>query len=243
MSTEPASGQPGPDSLSVVVPMYNEEENAPRAIESLMDVLSRQFSDFEIVIVESGSTDGTAPIADDLAGRFGPVRVIHQANREGLGSAIRLGFANAACDYVLYVDGDEPFDISEISRVMPLLDGCDMVIGYRIGPRENLKRKVYSRVYNFLVQLLLRLNVRDVNFSMKILRREVLRSLDLRADGCFYDAELIAEARRQGLEIRELGFRYVPRTSGDSSLDRLPVILNILREMAGYILRKRILHR
>jgi len=231
------------ESISVVVPMYNEEENAPRAIESLMDVLSSQFPDFEIVIVESGSTDGTAAIADHLAASHPQVRVIHQKNREGLGSAIRLGFANASCDYVLYVDGDEPFDISEISRAAPLLGECDMVIGYRIGPRESLKRKVYSRVYNWLVQLLLGLDVRDVNFSMKMIRRALLDRLELRANGCFYDAELIAEARRAGLEIGELGFHYEPRTSGDSSLDSFAVILGILRELAGYFVRRRLLRR
>lgn len=226
-------------SISVVLPMYNEEENAEKAVGSLDRVLSRAFDDYEILVVESGSTDLTREIADRLADSNPRVRVIHQINREGLGSAIRLGFANARKDFILYIDSDEPFEVAEIARVIPLLDPGRAVIGYRIGERESFKRKLFSRVYNTLVELVFRLGVRDVNFSMKLIPRARLRRLDLRADGCFYDAELLAELKRAGTPITEIGFEYKPRLHGSSSLDRLSVILNILWEMAGYLLRKK----
>ncbi|MBN1433925.1 glycosyltransferase family 2 protein [Candidatus Fermentibacterales bacterium] len=228
-----------PKSISVVVPVYNEEQNAAAAVRSLDAVLSRGFKDFEIVIVESGSTDGTAAIADELARSNERIRVLHQNRREGLGSAIRLGFASALKDYVLYVDGDEPFDVADIAtRVLPLLGDFRAVIGYRIGKRESFRRKLYSWTYNRLVQLLFRLDVRDVNFSMKVIERKLLQSLELTSNGCFYDAELIAELRRRGIEIKQIGFEYVPRGRGRSSLDRPSVILGILREMLSYLLRR-----
>ena len=228
-----------PESISIVVPVYNEEQNAARAVESLLSTVSAVFQRFEIIIVESGSTDDTAMIADRLAETHESVRVLHQDRREGLGSAIRLGFASAVMDYVLYLDGDEPFDVSEIGRVIPYLGSYRAVIGYRIGKRESLKRKVYSRVYNWLVQLIFRLDVRDVNFSMKVVERELLQSLELSSDGCFYDAELLVELRKRSIEIMEIGFEYVPRKgNGMSSLDRPSVVLDILREMLSYILRR-----
>src|SRR5512136_12085 len=81
--------------ISVVVPMYNEEANAENAVRSLLAVMPSIAVEFEILVIESGSTDRTAEIADDLANVDPRVRVIHQINREGLGSAIRLGFANS----------------------------------------------------------------------------------------------------------------------------------------------------
>lgn len=219
--------------------MYNEEEIAERAVKTLDRVLSASFEDYEIIVVESGSTDLTVQIADGLADSNPRVRVIHQINREGLGSAIRLGFANARKDYILYIDGDEPFDVEEIARVIPMLSPDRAIIGYRIGERESFKRKLFSRVYNTLVELTFRLGVRDVNFSMKLIPRAHLQRLDLRANGCFYDAELLAELKRVGTPVTEVGFVYNQREYGFSSLDRFSVIVNILREMVVYKLRRK----
>lgn len=238
-TTEGSPVSSSPVSISVVLPMYNEEKNAENAVKSLNRVLSDSFDDYEILVVESGSTDLTRDIADRLADSNPAVRVIHQINREGLGSAIRLGFANARKDFILYIDSDEPFDVEEIARVIPMLDPRTALIGYRIGERESFKRKLFSRVYNTLVQLVFRLGVRDVNFSMKLIPRTHLQKLDLRANGCFYDAELLAELKRAGIPVTEIGFAYNQRQYGMSSLDRLPVILDILREMIVYLLRRK----
>lgn len=224
--------------------MYNEEENAEQSVLTLQSTLAGLLDDFEIIIVESGSVDRTAEIADRLEDEQPNVRVIHQINKEGLGSAIRLGMANARKDYILYIDGDEPFRISEISRVIPLLQQDDrVIIGFRIGPREGFKRKLFSSVYNWIIQFTLRLNVKDVNFSMKVLNRKLLKKLNLRANSAFFDAELLAEVRKSNTRINEIGFEYVPRKTGESSLDRMSVVIETLWELAGYFIRTRIFRR
>ena len=223
--------------------MYNEEENAEQSVLTLQGTLAGLLDDFEIIIVESGSVDRTAEIANRLEIEQPNVRVIHQINKEGLGSAIRLGMANARKDYILYIDGDEPFRISEISRVIPLLHQDRVVIGFRIGPREGFKRKLFSSVYNWIIQFTLRLNVKDVNFSMKALNKKLLKKLSLRANGAFFDAELLAEIRKSNTRIDEIGFEYVPRKTGESSLDRISVVIGTLWELAGYFIRTRIFSR
>ncbi len=229
--------------ISAVVPVYNEENNVENAVMTLMGVLAEGFSDYEILIIESGSTDLTAKIADRLAASDSHIRVIHQINREGLGSAIRLGFANSTMDHILYIDGDEPFDVKKIEKIIPLLNSYEAVIGYRAGRRENFKRRLFSKVYNDLIQFFFRLNVRDVNFSMKVVSQSLIKKLKLRANGCFYDAELIAEIRRTGTDIYELGFDYTPRSNGESSLDKPSIILNMLVEMFSYFVRRKIFGR
>lgn len=240
MTTDHRTNTP---TISAVVPVYNEENNVENAVKALMTVLGEGFSDYEILIIESGSTDRTADIADRLASNNSHVRVIHQISREGLGSAIRLGFANSFMDYILYLDGDEPFDVKKIEKIIPLLDSCEAVIGYRVGRRENFKRRLFSKVYNGIIQFFFRLNVRDVNFSMKVVSRSLIRKLKLRANGCFYDAELIAEIRRTGNDIYELGFDYTPRSNGESSLDKPSIIINMLVEMFSYFIRRKIFGR
>jgi len=229
--------------ISVVIPVYNEENNVENAVSALRLVLENGFSNYEILIIESGSTDRTAEIADSIAKTDSHVRVIHQISREGLGSAIRLGFANSLMDYILYIDGDEPFDVARIEEIIPLLREYEAVIGFRAGKRESFRRRLLSGVYNGLIQLLFRLNVRDVNFSMKVVSRDLIKKLKLRANGCFYDAELIAEIRRTGTEIYEIGFEYTPRTSGESTLDKPSIILHMLWEMNIYFIRRKLLGR
>jgi len=223
--------------------MYNEEKNAEQSVLTLQDTLAGLLDDFEIIIVESGSVDKTAEIADKLEDEQPNVRVIHQINKEGLGSAIRLGMANARKGYILYIDGDEPFHVSEISRVIPLLQQDCVIIGFRIGPREGFKRKLFSGVYNWIIQFTLRLNVKDVNFSMKVLNRKLLKNLSLQANSTFFDAELLAEIRKSNTRIDEIGFEYVPRKTGESSLDRMSVVIETLWELAGYFIRTRIFRR
>lgn len=229
--------------ISAVIPVYNEENNVENAIAALQTVLKTGFSDYEILVIESGSTDRTAEIADRIAGNDPHIRVIHQISREGLGSAIRLGFANSLMDYILYIDGDEPFEVARIEEIIPLIQKYDAVIGYRAGRRESFRRRLLSGVYNGLVQFFFRLDVRDVNFSMKVVSRSLVKRIKLRANGCFYDAELIAEIRRTGTEICEVGFEYTPRTSGQSSLDKPSIIINMLWEMGVYFFRRKLLGR
>ena len=220
--------------LSVVIPMYNEEENAERSVLTVLDFVKTHFNRFEIVVVESGSTDGTLQIINQLAKTIPQIKVFHQEKKEGLGSAIRLGFKKATLDYVMYIDGDEPFDLKLLTRVIPYLGNSPVIIGYRLGARENFKRKLYSWTYNRLVRTVLGVKVRDVNFSMKVIRRALLDNLRLQSNGCFYDAELLSEIVKQHVPIVEIGFEYTPRKGGQSTLDRPSVILKILQEMASY---------
>ncbi|MBI2139356.1 glycosyltransferase family 2 protein [Candidatus Woesearchaeota archaeon] len=226
------------ESLSIVVPMYNEERNALRVIGSLEKALRGLTDDYEIIIIESGSTDSTGAIVDTLAKTMRHCKVFHEGAKKGLGSAIRYGFRESAKDIVLYMDGDEPFSIDEIKRALPLIRDCDAVIGYRIGHRENFTRWFYSKSYNFLTRHLLGLKVHDVNFSFKMVRRDAARELDLRANTFFFSAELLSELKRKGFRWKEMGIPYTLRAQGVSSVRITPSLIgNILKEMAHYLFR------
>jgi glycosyltransferase involved in cell wall biosynthesis len=216
--------------------MYNEEAYARRAVAAARAVLVAAVPDWEIVIVDDASTDGTAALADALAREDPRVRVIHNPVNRRLGGALRAGYAAATKELVFYTDADLPVDLEVLPRAMRLLEyqQADVVAAYRFDrTSEGLVRALYTFCYNHLIRTLFGLRVRDVNFAFKLFRRSVLEKFTLTSDGSFIDAEFLLRARKAGCVIIQIGLDYFPRTRGTSTLGSVPVILAILRDMAA----------
>ena len=223
-------------SITVVFPMFNEEAYVERAVAAARDVLARATDDFEIVIVDDASTDGTAAIADRLAREDPRVRVVHNPVNLKLGGALRAGYAAAAKDLVFYTDADLPIDLEELPRAVRLLDyqQADVVAAYRHDrTSEGWLRTVYTFTYNLMIRSLFGLKVRDVNFAFKLFRRSVLQKFPLKSQGSFIDAEFLLRAKKAGCPIIQIGLDYFPRTRGLSTLASFGVIATMLGEMAA----------
>ena len=222
-------------SVSVVFPMYNEEAYIRRAVAAAREVLAAHVEDWEIVIVDDASTDGTGAIADRLAAEDARVRVVHNASNRKLGGTLRAGYAAATKDLVFYTDADLPIDLHALPRAVRLLEyqQADIVAAYRFDrTSEGLVRAVYTFCYNHLIRILFGLRVRDVNFAFKLFRRSVLQKFELTSEGSFIDAEFLLRARKAGCSIIQIGLDYFPRTRGASTLAAIPVILDILKDLA-----------
>ena len=225
-----------PPSLSVVIPMYNEEAYVERAVAAARAVLEEMGCDWEIVIVDDASTDGTGARADALAGADPRLRVIHNPVNRRLGGTLRAGYAAATKDLVFYTDADLPVDLGQLPRAVRLLEyqQADLLAGYRFDrTSEGMHRALYTIGYHVLIRLLFGLRIRDVNFAFKLFRRSLLQRIELKSEGSFIDAELLLRARQAGAVMIQLGLDYFPRTRGRSKLSSLGVIAAILREMAG----------
>lgn len=220
--------------ISLFFPAWNEEDYVERAVERAADALAGLTDDYEILIVNDASTDRTRAIAEDLARRDRRVRVVNHERNLKLGGALKTGFREAKKDLVVYSDIDLPFDLAEVARAVRLVDylEADLICGYRLDrTSEGPKRILYSYAYNTLVRLLFGVYVKDINFSFKVARREVLRALPLKAEGSFIDAELVVKAIRAGYRVFQIGVDYFPRTRGTSTLASPAVIAQILREL------------
>ena len=240
MSHDDTLGAPF-EKLSIFYPMWNEEEYIERALvagrracERLM--ASGDIGDYELIIVDDASTDGTPQLADELAAADARVVVVHHERNRKLGGAMKTGFATATGDLILYTDADLPFDMFELPRAVRLLReyDADIVSAYRFDRTgEGYLRSVYTFVYNLLIRTLFDVKARDINFAFKLCRARIFEHVELRSEGSFIDAELVIRATRLGYEMLQFGVDYFPRTRGVSTLSSPSVITTILREMWG----------
>jgi glycosyltransferase involved in cell wall biosynthesis len=221
-------------SVSIVFPMYNEEDYILRAVRAAREILAEITPDYEIVIVDDCSKDRTPAIADELARTDPHVKVVHNEHNRRLGGTLRAGYAVATKELVLYTDADLPFDLQELGRAVRLLQyqEADVLSAYRFDrTSEGLLRTVYSFFYNWLIRVAFGLALKDVNFSFKLFRRALLEKIALKSEGSFIDVEFLVRARNAGASIIQIGVDYFPRSRGVSTLSSPAVIFKILGEM------------
>ncbi len=221
-------------SISLVVPVFNEEENLAHAVAVATQALAELTSDYEVVLVDDASTDRTPEIMRALALADPRVRIVRHESNQKLGGTLRDGFAVASKELVLYMDADLPFDPREIGRAMSAMEvtRSDMIAAYRYDRTgEGLRRAVYSYVYNGIIGVLFGWPHRDINFAFKLMRREILEAVELRSEGSLISAELITKAKNLGFTVQQIGLDYFPRTRGRSTLSSLGVIAKIFREL------------
>jgi|GEM_PF-865460 len=224
-------------SLSIIVPLYNEEENLSPLVAAIFEVLAPDPDFLELVLVDDGSHDQSAKLAINWAGREPRIRLLRHERNRGLGAAIRTGLAAAEGDWILYTDADLPFDFRLIPQLLTLAAPDQVVIGCRANRGEGPRRWLLSQGYNLLFRALFGLRVRDVNFACKLIPRRALHGMRLTSEGSFIDAELLLESKRQGLRITEFPLIYYPRRRGQSTLSRPAVIFGMLTEMVQYLWR------
>jgi glycosyltransferase involved in cell wall biosynthesis len=219
--------------ISVVLPAYNEEENIERQVRSVDEVLhDMRFDDYEIVVVDDGSTDGTRAACEAMREDVPKLRLlVHEVNL-GYAMALRTGFTSAAMPLVFYTDADNQFDVRELKNLLPGIDDYDIVCGFRIYRFDPVSRLVLSWGYNLLVRVLFRIRVRDVDCAFKLFRREVFDSITIESKKFFVDTEILAKASRAGMKMTEIGVRHYPRTAGESTV-RPSHVISTLGEIAS----------
>ena len=225
-------------SLSVFFPCYNEKESICALTEKTASVAGGICDDYEIILVDDGSSDGTAELADELAEKYPAVRVIHHPVNKGYGAALQSGFRAAMKEYVFYTDGDGQFDIAELLDVLPLIARCDIVSGYRINRQDGLLRKINAFCWTKLVGFLFDLKLRDIDCAFKLYKRELFDTIEMHSTGALIDTEILARAVGKGYTIAQIGVHHYPRRAGQSSGANVKVILRAFKEL--FKLRKQI---
>lgn len=221
-----------PSNISFVIPSYNEQENLEKSVGSAFNFLNNNFSDFEIIVVDDGSVDNTESICKDLVSQYKDKIVVlrHPKNR-GYGAALRTGLFSAKKELVFYTDADNQFDIREITDFMPCISEYDLIIGYRKNRQDNFIRKFCAFIYNRLIFLLFQLDVKDIDCSFKLFKRDSLKLLSIDRNEFFVDTELLLKAKLNNFKIKQLPVTHFPRSAGRSTV-RIRHILSTLKDVA-----------
>ncbi len=227
------------NSLSIIVPAYNEELLLRGAIEHLVHTAPPHTEKVEIIIVNDGSKDSTGALADELAAQHDIVSVYHQSPNQGFGATVRHGFRQAKCTYVTYIPVDYHFSAKEFDMYLTLIKYADIVIGYRRERRKELGIYPWmvSAFYHLLVNLVFRLNFYDVNW-IHLYRREQLQKFVGQSEGVFLLAETLIKAKQLGLKIVGVDVDFTDREEGVATGVQTGTILKTFRELFGFLIKR-----
>src|SRR5262245_23159647 len=234
MSQPPITTTPRASTLSIVVPLFNEERNVEATVEELRSKIGARVDAWEAILVDDGSLDGTAAVAEALAADDGRVRVVRHESNRGYGAALRSGFAAARHPLVFYTDGDLQFDLDEIDRLIPLLDGADIVTGWRINRQDPCHRRFKAGIYDLVVMTLFCRRLRDLDCAFKFYRKSIFEVVQMKSDGILISGEILVQAVQHGLSIREVGVTHYPRTRGTPTGNKPLVVVAAMLELVKF---------
>ena len=218
-------------SLSIFFPAYYDEHTIGPLTRSCVDVAKELTDDFEIIIVDDKSPDKTGQVADQLAQEFKEVRVIHHPKNMGVGQAMITGYRNSKKDHIFYTDGDAQYDVKELLGFAPYAKDYDLVIGYRLKRAEGARRVFTSRVFPLLIFIFFGIHCKDIDCSFKLIHRRFLDRVQFHTNGGLVDAELLIQAKRLRVPVKEIGVHHYPRQYGKSQCLRVKLILSMLADM------------
>jgi glycosyltransferase involved in cell wall biosynthesis len=214
-----------------VLPCFNEAGNLAEVVERAVAAARRVSERHEVIVVDDGSSDGTGDLGARLAEAYRGVRVVLHLTNRGYGAAVRTGIQSATMPYVLITDADLQFDLDELERFVPKLEGADVVVGYRLRRNDPAGRRGAAAAWNALVCSLYRLEFKDVDCAFKLYPRELLQGLTLSATGAMFSTELLVRTLGTGANVAEIGVHHYPRTSGKPSGGSPRVVVRAFREL------------
>lgn len=212
-------------------PAYEDAPSVGRVVRRGVRALRRHCAEFEWVIVDDGSADGTGDAADALAAELPGVRAIHHEKNRGHGAALRSGFEAAALDWAGYCDGDDQYDPRDMDLFMERIGDADLLITRRTNYPNGPWRRLLSAVFNLILRGLFDQPFRDLGCSFKMVRRDVMERISPRTDGIFAQCEMVLRARRAGLRIVEVPIPAYPRMHGRSNSIRPRNVWLLIKDM------------
>jgi dolichol-phosphate mannosyltransferase len=221
--------------VSFVIPMYNESANIKETVARVARLAEELADDYEIVLADDASLDGTGDIADSLQKEDTHIKSVRLVNNTKFGGALSAGLKSASKEIIIYTDADLPVKEDDVKKGLALLGDADVVTGYSLVLKDDsLKRIVMSKVYNFLVQTLFGFRIKDINSGFKIYRSKVIKDIRLISKSPFIDVEIFAEALKRGFKIKQFGLIFDLRVKGVSTISRMSVVARTFRDMLAY---------
>lgn len=218
--------------ISCFFPMYNEGENIRTVVAAAVAELGKVAEEFEVIVVNDGSSDRTAEVAGELARADRRVRLVSHEKNQGYGAALRSGFKACRHEIIFQCDGDDQFYLEEIGNLLPFINDHDFVIGFRIKRMDSFPRLLFALFYRTLLRLLFGLRLKDPNCAFKLFKKSIIDRLDLESSGAVINGEIFLKARKLGYNrIKEVGVHHRSRQKGAQTGGSIKVLLTALKSV------------
>jgi len=223
---------PKPAGLSVFFPAYNDSGTIASMVIRAVKAASELTPDYEVTVVNDGSVDATAQIADELARTYPHVRVIHHEKNLGYGGALQTGFRSATKEFIFYTDGDAQYDPAEVAALWArMTPDADLVNGYKISRADPFHRVVIGRAYHHIVRTLFGLRLSDVDCDFRLMRRTIFDRINLEKTSGVICVELMKKIQDAGFQIVEVPVHHYHRAFGKSQFFNIRRLVRTGRDL------------
>lgn len=200
--------------------------------------------DYEIIVVNDGSSDHTAQLLDEMSTQYHQLKVIHHPQNRGYGGALRTGFASSSKDLIFYTDGDAQYNVNELPKLFEkMTDGVDWVNGYKISRSDPVYRKIIGKIYHWMVKIAFGLTVRDVDCDFRLMRRSIFDKVHLTSNSGVICVEMMRKFHLAGFRVAEVPVHHYFRAYGKSQFFNFrrvfAVGLNLVQLWYELVLRSR----
>jgi hypothetical protein len=217
--------------ISLCMPCYNEGEVVEEVLRGALAVLPEFVDEYEILVVDDGSTDETAAIVERLAADDDRIRLVRHETNRGYGAAFATALRAAHGEWICFTDGDGQFNLLDLPQLLVEAQSADVVVGYRHRRADNGVRRFNARGWKWLMHGLAGIRVRDLDCAFKLFPRWVVEQLQLTANGACISAEILAQCTHGGLLVCEVPVNHFPRAAGKATGGNLRVVARAFREI------------
>jgi len=220
-------------SLSCFFPCYNDAGSIASMV-VLMDKVARQITDdYEILVIDDGSTDNSRAILKELEPRYSRLRLIFHDKNKGYGGALKAGFYSAKKEFIFYTDGDFQYDITEMPKLVEMMnDNVDVVNGYKVMRSDPLNRIIIGSLYQYFMKFIFRFKIRDVDCDFRLMRRKIFDNLDLKYNSGVVCVEMIKKIQDKGYRFTEVPVSHYHRVYGRSQFFNFRRLFHVARDLS-----------
>ncbi len=222
-------------SISVFFPAYNNADILPTLIIRAFQTLAEVAEEYEVIVINNGSTDDTGRMLDEMAQYYPRLRVIHRRQPGGYGAVLRAGFATAQKEWIFYTNGEAQYNVRQLALLTQAVkEGVDMVQGYNLWQRDQFHYLLVNLAYRYFVKLFFGLTIRDVDCDFRLMRRDIFGRVKLESITGAITFEMMREIQEAGFRIVEVPVHLWYRQPGQSEFLNFPRVIGVLIALVGW---------